>query len=209
MSFIFDALRKSEAHRRDGAAAPVSVQFTAAPPRRWPWLLAGAMLLIAALIWLGWLLRGTPPAPTAALSSSAPNEQAIGAIPAKPRSDDPVRPLADEVGMPAAREKQPSEMASAARTASDPSVMPSRPARTPRDTQIPALAAMPHDFKAALPPLNMQVHAYAQAPAQRFVIINLHRYHEGDSLPGGLRVQAIRPQGAVLVFHGKRFLLQR
>jgi hypothetical protein len=41
------------------------------------------------------------------------------------------------------------------------------------------------------------------------VIINMHKLHEGDSTPEGVRVESITPDGAVLSYHGSRFLLPR
>jgi hypothetical protein len=40
-------------------------------------------------------------------------------------------------------------------------------------------------------------------------MINMHRVTEGDSLPNGVQVAAIRPDGVVLSYHGTRFLLPR
>ncbi len=40
-------------------------------------------------------------------------------------------------------------------------------------------------------------------------MINMHKLHEGDSLPEGVRVESITPEGAVLSKDGSRFLLPR
>jgi hypothetical protein len=60
-----------------------------------------------------------------------------------------------------------------------------------------------------LPALHLDLHVFADRPKDRFVMINMHRLGEGDSLPSGVQVDAIRPDGVVLTYHGTRFLLPR
>jgi general secretion pathway protein B len=62
---------------------------------------------------------------------------------------------------------------------------------------------------AGLPELHLDLHVFADRPRDRFVMINMHRLGEGDSLPSGVQVDAIRPDGVVLSYHGTRFLLPR
>jgi Type II secretion system protein B len=50
---------------------------------------------------------------------------------------------------------------------------------------------------------------YAPQPQDRFVMINMHKLREGDSLPEGVHVNSITPDGAVLSFNGQTFLLPR
>jgi len=70
--------------------------------------------------------------------------------------------------------------------------------------QDAALAAGTH-----LPELRLDLHVFAAKPQERFVMINMHKLHEGDSLPEGVRVESITPEGAVLSKDGSRFLLPR
>ena len=46
-----------------------------------------------------------------------------------------------------------------------------------------------------LPQLRLDLHVYAAKPQDRFALINMHKMHEGDSLQGGVRVEAITPTG--------------
>lgn len=62
---------------------------------------------------------------------------------------------------------------------------------------------------ADLPALHLDLHVFAARPRDRFVMINMQRLGEGDSLPNGVQVQAIRPDGVVLSYRGTRFLLPR
>ena len=60
-----------------------------------------------------------------------------------------------------------------------------------------------------LPALHLDLHVFASRPQDRFAMINMHRVGEGDSLPSGVHVEAIRPDGVVLSYQGTRFLLPR
>ena len=40
-------------------------------------------------------------------------------------------------------------------------------------------------------------------------MINMHKLREGDSLPEGVRLESVTPEGAVLSYNGSRFLLPR
>jgi hypothetical protein len=50
---------------------------------------------------------------------------------------------------------------------------------------------------------------FADRPGDRFVMVNMHRLGEGDALPNGVQVEAIRPDGVVMTYRGTRFLLPR
>ncbi|MBV9912977.1 MAG: general secretion pathway protein GspB [Sinobacteraceae bacterium] len=62
---------------------------------------------------------------------------------------------------------------------------------------------------ANLPQLRLDLHVYAGRPEDRFALINMHRVHEGDALPEGVRVESINPEGVVLSHNGSKFLLPR
>jgi general secretion pathway protein B len=61
----------------------------------------------------------------------------------------------------------------------------------------------------ALPEMHLDVHVYATTPAERFVYVNMRRYHEGNMLQEGPRLERIRRDGVVLDYQGLRFLLPR
>jgi general secretion pathway protein B len=60
---------------------------------------------------------------------------------------------------------------------------------------------------ANLPQLRLDLHVYAAKPQDRFALINMRKLHEGDSLEGGVRVEAITPVGVVMSHNGTKFLL--
>ncbi len=56
--------------------------------------------------------------------------------------------------------------------------------------------------------LRLDVHVYSERVADRFVLINLQKYREGERLQEGPVLDAITPEGAVLSVQGSRFLLR-
>jgi hypothetical protein len=60
-----------------------------------------------------------------------------------------------------------------------------------------------------VPQLRLDLHVFAARPQDRFVMINMHKLREGDTLPEGVHVDSITPEGAVLSFNGSKFLLPR
>ena len=62
---------------------------------------------------------------------------------------------------------------------------------------------------ANLPQLRLDLHVYAAKPQDRFALINMHKLHEGDSLPDGVRVESITPDGVIMSHNGSKFLLPR
>jgi hypothetical protein len=62
---------------------------------------------------------------------------------------------------------------------------------------------------AQLPQLRLDLHVFAGRAEDRFVMINMHKVREGDTLPEGVHVDSITPEGAVLSFNGTKFLLPR
>ncbi len=250
MSFILDALRKSE-HERQRQLGPTIAELPVARPGArvpgWIWIaLAGLLALNVAI--LGWFLlrepagppplaqdaARTPPAPAPAPTpvataapavstpTSAPAPAPVAAPITAPAVDSPlpapavapgernVRPLVVE-----AAPSQPADMPTfAAPEAPDPALLPVAPPPAPRSPPsvaagVPSIDQLPAQATAGLPALNLDLHIYANQPAQRAVFINGARYREGDALPGGARVQQITPEGAVLSYGGQRFLLPR
>lgn len=92
-----------------------------------------------------------------------------------------------------------------------PAVSAVEPAAPPAATPAPAESLPGADevtARGGLPALHLDLHVYANAPAQRFIFVNSRKYREGDTMQEGPQVEQITPDGAVLSFRGSRFKLE-
>jgi general secretion pathway protein B len=254
MSFILDALKKSESDRQRQSGPSLFEVKVAPPRRRLPvWAVAIAILLLVNFIVLSWMLLRHPAAQQQAVTAGAPaTSPPATAMVGQPVAADATRmrpsgggpapaggATAAEAG--AAREAAPSAGSSLGATSSAPSqpavTAPlatadadrvSPPATSTAGDDAPAIepAPAPGSGGAAgtaadlplyqqivtsdgLPPLHLDLHVFADRPGDRFVMVNMHRLGEGDALPNGVQVEAIRPDGVVMTYRGTRFLLPR
>jgi general secretion pathway protein B len=74
---------------------------------------------------------------------------------------------------------------------------------------LPTISEISLSGAQAIPELHLDVHVYATRPAERFVYINMRKYHEGATLQEGPKVERIRRDGVVLNYQGLRFILPR
>jgi general secretion pathway protein B len=162
--------------------------------------------------------RQSPPEPTAKRAETTPG--ASVAPPAGSRTE-PRLPQAAEPPAPAARSVAPAEPAPTP-TAPAPSVaaVPDTPATPPAAVSptrpaprapgpLPGLGDMAPADREAIPKMALQFLVYSDLPAERLVFINNHKYLEGQSIDGKVVVEAITPDGVVLSYQGKRFILRQ
>jgi general secretion pathway protein B len=213
MSFILDALRKSE-HERERRALPGLVEAPVARGARpaLPWILAGVgVLLLINVAGLGYLLwRPAAPVPVPAAGAEAPVTTGALAPAPMPTGAARVRPLAAEAGPadPTLDVPEPPPVTHAAPAEASTVAPPVTLARAPPAApSAPLLRQLPAAVASSLPPLNLDLHVYSPVAAQRFVIVNGQRLREGSVLREGLNVEQITPDGVVLNHHGTRFTL--
>jgi general secretion pathway protein B len=88
-------------------------------------------------------------------------------------------------------------------------VVPAPPPRKAKPvvelSTIPRLKEMPVAFRHSIPPLTIDVHVASDIPDERFVVINMHRYHEGERMQEGPLLEAIVDDGLLLNYQGQRF----
>jgi general secretion pathway protein B len=257
MSFILDALKKSESDRQRQNGPALYEVKVAAPRSQLPlWAIGLAVLLGINLIIVAWALlkhsarpEAAPPvtaatavpqpAPQAAPAAQQAPAAANAAAPASTRQSLPVpqavttEPTVSAAGLPTSPGHQgasgsagPGQTAGAARKEApqqanpddyEPATEPSPPtdigfhARQGTAEGVPLYSQV---VGAAgngppLPQLRLDLHAYAARPEDRFVLINMKKVREGDSLPEGVKVESITPDGVILSHNGTRFLLPR
>jgi general secretion pathway protein B len=218
MSFILDALKKSEAQRQR-ADAPALYEMKMAPPRqRVPaWLLVlGGLLIINIGVLCVVLLRGNHSAAPQADANASSTEARTTPAPAAAMTPAPAAanpPATSGPAMPPDAAATLNRAPSAGDRADDtPAVEPAPAppaANGPSSGDVPTYDQAASTPGANLPELKLDLHAYATNPADRFVFLNMTKLKEGESSPAGVRVESITPDGAILSWQGSRFFLQR
>jgi general secretion pathway protein B len=234
MSFILDALKKSETDRQRQASPALFEVKVAAPRRKFPlWAVGLAVLLGVNMLALAWVLMRKPDAPAQTAAATPPpaaqvavpgNQPGMVTVPATvtipttvqiPASAAPAITVGEASQVPPLAEEPLLE-------GSEPAVPPDYDARDYRPAitaeQAGAIARARRNGElptrdevlaggSQIPDLRLDLHVYDANPANRFVFINMRKLKEGESLPEGVRVDQITPQGAEMSFRGKRFML--
>jgi general secretion pathway protein B len=249
MSFILDALKKSELERQRQAIPGLVEAGIARPRQRLPgWAIAVCVLLginlavLLAVLARGWMNTrpaGSPAAVVpAADNPAAPDTAGRGERDSagSANGDQPWSPLDGAAGdaapvyapevpvtssapmaeaLPAAATapvaRQPSTPGNSAAHAvrrHDP-VLNDRNYQPDEEENLPSVSQMNLTGAQALPELHLDVHVYATNSAERFVFINMRKYHEGATLQEGPTIERIRRDGVILNYQGLRFLLPR
>jgi len=204
MSYILDALKKSEYERNLGRnlAPGDGVPGVAAPRPLWPrvvgLLLALNLIGIALMVW--WPEDESVSVDVGAPTADATNAPAA-ASPAAVAIESALPSSASAVPMPAV---SLAESIPAARRAAPPPKAP--PARL---DDAPPLRLLPVEFQSTLPPLQVNIHVYGEDAAARLLYINDRQARVGEFVGEGVRVEAIVPDGAVLSYRGRVFKLPR
>ena len=219
MSFILDALKKSENERQEQSAAEfASVPSGEAASRapRWLWILL-LLLAVNAVVLLGLVLRDdTQAVITQVVEEPAPRDVAAP----QPVESQPEPTFADQIEE--ARERQPvaraepasrSEAQPEARIESTPEARSDAPATTSEPAYtlraLPTAAELRANGTLQMAELHLDIHVFSDAPEDRFVFINMVRHKEDSRLAEGPVVKEITPEGVILDYLGTEFLLPR
>jgi general secretion pathway protein B len=267
MSFILDALKKSENDRQRQSGPALFEVRVAAPKSKFPLLAVSIVsLLVVNLAVVGWLMlrkpavAATPPAAAAAplpqtiviqqpapvqpqpqqgYANNAPGQnypqqqpyaqqgyngppppngsyQNNGQPNGQPNGQQNFQGGAGGYSAQGGREPVLADDTGANRGAGNPDDY--APASEPPQPGIGAgrvvqstASGLPTYEEAAtrqsIPPIHMDLHSYAPDPSKRFVLINMRRLYEGQSLPEGVKVESITNDGAIMSYQGSRFVL--
>jgi general secretion pathway protein B len=230
MSFILDALKKSEMERqRQSIPGLVDSGIVRPRPRLPVWAIALCVLLAVNLLVLLYVLtRGmlspahsahpeaTPTHRTDAASVAESGDSAPAAAGGHFSPLDAPPEYAPEIPVTAAPVPQPVIPKAANLGSSGPHAVRRRDPlltdedyKTNDDEVLPTINEISLTGAQTLPELHLDVHVFATRPAERFVYVNMRKYHEGATLQEGPTVERIRRDGVILNYHGLRFLLPR
>lgn len=223
MSFILDALKKSEAERQRQAGPALLEMRIVRPARRLPpWAIVVGVALVGCVVVLAWVaLRhtaaptsGTAAAPAAAAAPTPGSASTAGT--AAQQGPGPAATM-----LPAAAAPTPGAAPPANAGAESQSTAPGddNPADVEPALPAPASASPSHSGTAGLrnyaelggklPELRLDLHVYAAKPADRYAFINMRKVREGEVTSEGVAVKEITPDGVVLEYQGTEFLLGR
>lgn len=226
MSYILDALRKADRERELGGVPDLETAHWGVrrQQRSWQWLWIVAVLLVFNAGLLLYMLNRhpaeeLPPARAEQVLPPVPHEQPVPAEQTM-ATGKPV-PSADDQRQAA----EPSIMTMRPKVAVLPHVDPApAPAPTARvvmadtpltdsaDTAVPGLpewSELPLELRSQFTLPHIDVYVYAEDPSRRFILVDLKKYREGDTLPGGIALEQIDPGFVRLNYQGTRFRLER
>jgi general secretion pathway protein B len=223
MSFILDALKKSESERQrtnTPGIAHIAEGGKRTHAGKWLWIVA-ILLIVNAAVLAALMLRSDKPGTTPIVQTKLPTEAQADPTPAATRFSDIVAD-AKRSQPPATRAEGgariPTEKASdsAPEPASErSSVAAQGVSDTLGPTSNSVTDGLPgfNELRAAgllqLADMHLDIHVYSEQPADRFVFVNMSKYKERATLSEGPLVREITRDGVVLEFSGHTFLLPR
>jgi len=217
MSYILDALKKSEQKRRQGAVPDlltVHDRPASETGKRvwWPYLLSGALLLGAAMVTAGLYrahqdisykapvpMQATPPQyPQTALPTASPVQAHATAGLAQPVQTETSSPAA--VRMP----DREADMKVVDKPASE-ALIQHREVQSASKQAVLREYELPPAIQQEIPKINISAHFYDSDPSARIVSIHGNVIHEGQDVAAGLRLERITPDGVILNYRDYRF----
>jgi general secretion pathway protein B len=208
MSFILDALKKSEAERqRKNVPGFADIPDARSTPRspRWWWVLGGLLALNAAVLLGVFYLpdRSAVPVAEPVRQAAVIAEPVARTVPANPAAF-------SDIVAEARRNRPPQERPTTTEPQRQDPAPATRPqARVTMSEDLRTIGELRADGSLQVPELHLDIHVYSEKPAERFVFINMGKYKEGDTLSEGPALREIRPDGVVLDQGGTRFLMPR
>lgn len=219
MSYILDALKKSEQERGHGSAPSVqtlhssSLNYHSNRTQLWPYFLLAAIgINLAALFYF--IITKTDVDATAQEQKNIQQQQAItetnpvisgttqtgmdNIVAAAAHASDQAEPIVYKpVSLPETGRKT---VVASTQTA----VVETRQLQQTRNTVL-EMDELPFDVLQQIPVLEFSAHIYSSNPVQRSIVINGRFMEEGDRLAGDLFLNEITPDGAVFDFQGQLF----
>lgn len=226
MSYILEALKKSQAERQLGElpsihAPQVQLHDAAASgaSRRAPvWLGLGGVTVAAAaalLLWQPWKAAATAPVATpAVLAQTVPAPVPAVVTPAVPAPAPVPVPVTQVTPVPPAATAAPVHHARPVpepRQESPGQGAPPVPAATPvtpapaAEESVPGMRDLPEPIQRQIPPVAIGGYIYSKNPADRLLLIDKVLRHEGEELAPGLVLEKLQPKAAIFSFKGYRY----
>jgi general secretion pathway protein B len=230
MSYILEALKKSQAERQLGELPSIhtpQVQLhdatASSAGRRAPvWLvLGGVSVAVAAalLLWQPWQAGAAAPVVPAVLAQAVP-ALALAPVPVAtpPAAPAPapvvasVPPAATAAPVHHARPVAEPKQETPGQTVPPPVAAPASAATAPAAPPTPAaeetvagMRDLPEPIQRQIPAIAIGGYIYSKNPADRLLLIDKVLRHEGEELAPGLVLEKLQPKAAIFSFKGYRY----
>ncbi|RLT97432.1 general secretion pathway protein GspB [Ketobacter sp.] len=231
MSYILDALRKSEQERQRGKVPDIHGAVSDAPNAKaranvWPIITVAVIALNVGILGYFWLrippgnapadtVAGTPPPASNPPSVPAPSlVQPL--VPSTAHTPPTAARPASSAGVAPAMNPSPAEVppsaapVQTARTAPPPTFTNTpqpeqEQAPLPKVGYLPQLEELPPYEREGIPDMTFSSHMYSSLPRFRSIIINGKRLKEGQYLSEDLQVREITEGGVIMSFGNTLF----
>jgi general secretion pathway protein B len=233
MSYILDALKKADQERTLGDVPDLEATHWGERRRkrsyRWVWVLGALLLINGALLVILLGRNDTTVADADGLSgqpdttprTAVPREKVVTPPPREiPRPREPVfvppTPPAKRQATKVWQEPvAPAETAinqpqpAAARPAPV-FVPPPAPAPAPvKASGVPEWNDLSLEFRSGFTLPHIDVHVYSDDPGRRFILVDLQKFREGETLGSGAVLEEILPDSIQLFYKGTRFRMEK
>jgi general secretion pathway protein B len=74
---------------------------------------------------------------------------------------------------------------------------------------VPAWGELSLEFRSRFTLPHLDVHVYADEPRRRFIMVDLQKYREGDTLENGAVLEEILANSIQLNYEGTRFRMEK
>jgi general secretion pathway protein B len=227
MSYILEALRKADRERTLGEVPDLeAAHWGVRRPdrsRRWLWVVAALLVFNGGL--LVYMLNRKPDAGITPPRHTAQRDVTVS--PARPPAPPVSRPVP---AAPVAAPPAPAPRILRPRVAVQPHVEP-HPATAAKPLQpagrvvtstepltassdstgsgLPEWSQLPLEFRSQFVVPHIDVYVYDDDPQRRFILVDLKKFREGDTLPDGAVLEKIQSGYIELNYRGTRFRLDR
>ena len=217
MSYILEALKKADQQRSLGEVPDLEAAHWGERRRkrvyRWVWVVAALLLVNGILLYL-LLGRNDSLISDAGVMPESIDTMAVTPVPrvekpVEPALRDKLRPREPVYVPPVAparrsppRVQQPP---SAAVVESTPAYTSAAPPQSAATSDVPEWNDLSLEFRSGLSMPPIDVHVYSDEPGRRFILMDLQKYREGETLGNGAVLEQILPDSIQLYYQGSRF----
>ncbi len=214
MSYILDALKKSEQERQQGTSPHLHSAHGSLPPFQETsilkkhfavLLLSGGLFIITCGLGVFFYLHqpSLTEKPLTAVTEAPAESQTSGVTAAQPQ-EHVIKNIATSLQRPVedqAKVQQPNAITESTPASDPPVVIEPKPL----PASLPLLHDLPAELQAQIPTLKFAGHTFSKNPSQRMIIINGKILREGNMIDPNTQLAEITWDGVTIETNGTRF----